>query len=160
KGVLNRVGAQAKSALPQVVPAFGTAAPAGAEALVDLWRLPTPRPRGTLVAQVSSYDRTGANFDQGVGPDTVPYLVALGNPPLSVDNSYLYQEGDRYVVFDETGPGVVWRIWMTGLDAFFGGGSLGGDIAIEVDGETVPRVQLSRAAFFAGATPPFLVPLA
>lgn len=157
-GVFARATAQTTCALAQAVPGSGTCAPAGAEALVDLWRLPTPRPAGTRVAQVSSYDRTGANFDQGVGPDTVPYLVALGIPPLSLDNSFLYEDGGRFVVFDEVGPGVVWRIWTTGLEAFFGSGALGGDIAVEVDGETT--VQHTRTAFFAGTTPPFLAPFA
>jgi hypothetical protein len=35
----------------------------------------------------------------------------------SLDNSYPYRDGERYVIFDQLGPGVVYRIWMTGLDA-------------------------------------------
>lgn len=73
---------------------------------------------------MSSYDRTGGNADLGIGPDTLPLLSGLGVTPIELDFSYLYREGDRFVVFDEIGPGVVWRIWMTGVDALFNG-SLG-----------------------------------
>jgi hypothetical protein len=111
------------------------------------------------VAQVSSYDRTGGNADLGIGPDTAPLLPLLGLPTVELDHSYLHREGERYVVFDELGPGVVWRIWMTGLDGLLGDG-LGGDIVFELDGSTVPRVALPRATLFAGATAPFLAPLA
>ena len=158
-GVLARARAQTSCALALALPASGMCAPSGLEALVDLWRLPTPRPPGTRLAQVSSYDRTGGNADLGIGPDTAPLLAFLGLPAIQLDFSYLYRDGDRYVVFDEIGPGVVWRIWMTGIDALFAGG-LGGDVAFEVDGEPAPRLQLERPALFTGATAPFLAPLA
>ena len=158
-GLLARVRAQTSCAVAQVSPAAVPCAPAGAEALVDLWRLAAVRPPGTLVAQISSYDRSGGNADLGVGPDSAPLLAALHLPAVELDNSYLYREGDRYVIFDEAGPGVVWRIWMTGLDGLFNG-HLGGDLAFELDDETVPRLALTREQLFAGRTAPFLVPLA
>jgi hypothetical protein len=158
-GVLARGRVQMRCALAHALPASGTCAPSGLEALVDLWRLPTPRPPGTRLAQVSSYDRTGGNADLGIGPDTAPLLAFLGLPAVQLDFSYLYRDGDRYVVFDEVGPGVVWRIWMTGIDALFAG-KLGGDVVFELDGEPVPRLQLDRAALFTGTTAPFLTPLA
>lgn len=154
-----RVRSQTTCALAAALPSLPPCAPASVEALGDLWRLAGPRPPGTRVAQVSSYDRTGGNADLGVGPDTAPLLVSLGLPAVELDNSYLYREGDRYVIFDELGPGVVWRIWVTGLDGLLGG-ALAGDIAFELDGEAVPRLVLQRAALFAGTTAPFLTPLA
>ena len=108
--------------------------PVGLDALVDLDSLPLLRPPGQRVEQISSYDRTGGNGDLGVGPDTAELLRLLGIEPTEADNSFLYRDGDRYVIFDELGPGVVYRIWMTGLDSFFNG-SLGGDIAFELDDE-------------------------
>jgi hypothetical protein len=111
------------------------------------------------VEQISSYDRTGGNADLGVGPDTSELLRLLGIEPMEVDNSFLYREGERYVIFDETGPGVVYRIWMTGLDSLFQGG-LAGDIAFELDGEPQPRLVLTRDELFGGERAPFVSPLA
>lgn len=160
-GVLARARAASRCTALAALPAADTCAPTEADALVDLWRLAIPRPAGTRVAQVSSYDRSGGNTDFGIGPDTAALFAAIGAPPgLTLDHSYLYREGDRYVVFDERGPGVVWRIWMTGLDAFAAGGVLGGDLAFELDDEDVPRLQRTRAQLFSGTTPPFLAPLA
>jgi hypothetical protein len=158
-GLLARVRTQASCALGGALPAAPPCAPAGVEALADLWRLASPRSAGARVAQVSSYDRTGGNADLGIGPDTAPLLAILGLPSVELDHSYLYRDGDRYVVFDERGPGVVWRIWMTGLDGLLDRG-LHGDIAFELDGEAVARATLPRATLFAGGTAPFLTPLA
>jgi len=118
--------------------------PVGVSAVADLTTLTTVRPPGQNSAQVSSYDRTGGNIDFG-------FFATLPNP-------YLYEEGGRYVIFDQFGPGVVYRIWMTGLDTVPEGG-LAGDIAFELDGEPLPRLQLSRRDFFLAETPPFVAPL-
>jgi hypothetical protein len=128
-------------------------------ALTDLARIAELRPPGLSVAQVSSYDRTGGNADLGIGPDTAELLALLGVPPTELDNSYLYRDGERYVVFDEVGPGLVARIWMTGLDSLFRG-ALGGDVAFDFDDEPVPRLVLTREELFSGARAPFLAPLA
>ena len=133
--------------------------PVGLDALVDLDSIAELRPPGMRVEQVSSYDRSGGNVDFGVGPDTADLLRKVGAEPTEIDNSYLYRDGDRYVVFDELGPGVVYRIWMTGLDALFLGG-LQGDIAFELDDEPAPRLQLPRAELFSGQRAPFVTPLA
>jgi hypothetical protein len=133
--------------------------PIGLDALTDLAAIAEIRPAGLRVEQISSYDRTGGNGDLGVGPDTAELLALLGIPPFELDNSYLYREGDRYVVFDAEGPGVVARLWMTGLDALFQG-ELGGDIAFELDDEPTPRLSLTRTELFSGVRPPFLAPLA
>jgi hypothetical protein len=133
--------------------------PVGLAALTDLDALAELRLPGTRVEQVSSYDRTGGNADLGVGPDTAELLRNLGLEPTELDNSYLYRDGDRYVIFDQFGPGVVYRIWMTGLDAIFRG-ALAGDIAFEIDDESEPRLELSRSDMFSGTHAPFLAPLA
>jgi hypothetical protein len=150
---------QTTCALGDALPAATACAPTTAEALVDLWHLAAARRPGVVAGQVSSYDRSGGNLDFGLGPDTAPFLEDLGLPPFTLDHSYLYRDGDRYVVFDEIGPGVVWRIWMTGLDALFAN-ALGGDIAFELDDEPTPRLVLAREALFSGAAAPFLAPLA
>jgi len=122
-----------------------TALPIGLDAVIDLASLASLRPAAQRSAQVSSYDRTGGNIDAGLF-GALPY-------------SYLYEENGRYFIFDQLGPGVVYRIWMTGLDTTPEGG-LAGDVAFELDGEIVPRLQISRRELFSGETPPFLAPLA
>lgn len=117
--------------------------PVGLAAVTDLETLPVLRPPGFRSGQVSSYDRTNGNIDSGL----------LGQFPYS----YLYEDDGRYVIFDQRGPGVVYRIWMTGITRD-GGGNLLGDIAFEIDGQS--GLQLSRADLFSGATAPFLFPLA
>ena len=135
------------------------ALPVGLAAVTDLTALAELRPPGYRVEQVSSYDRTGGNADLGIGPDTLDLLSILNASAVELDNSYLYQEGDRYVIFDSRGPGVVYRIWMTGVDGLFHG-VLGGDIAFELDDEPTPRLTLSRKDLFSGTVPPFVTPLA
>lgn len=139
--------------------ARATVVPFGLAAVTDLASIAELKPPGVSVAQISSYDRTGGNADLGLGPESSQLLAAFGAPPTLLDNSYLYRDGDRYVIFDERGPGVVARIWMTGLDDLFLG-ALEGDIAFEVDDEPLPRYVVPRADLFSGTTPPFLAPLA
>jgi len=133
--------------------------PVGLHAVTDLVTIAELRPPGFAAAQISSYDRTGGNGDLGLGPESANLLGAFGIPPQELDNSYLYRDGERYVIFDEVGPGVVTRIWMTGLDGLFLD-SLRGDVAFEVDDEPTPRFVASRDDFFRGTTPPLLAPLA
>lgn len=137
----------------------GPSVPFGIAALTDLGTIAELRPPGAFVVQVSSHDRTGGNSDYGIGPDTVELLAPSGMPTTERDYSYLYRDGDRYVIFDELGPGVVDRIWMTGLDGVFSG-VLGGDISLELDDETSPRWASTRMDLFGGTVPPFLAPLA
>jgi hypothetical protein len=71
------------------------------------------------------------------------------------DPRFLRIEGDEQVVFEETGPGALVRIWMTQ------GPALDPDIRlrVRVDGETAPRVDLPIADLFAGRHAPFVPPL-
>jgi hypothetical protein len=73
----------------------------------DLPRLPA----GERIVQYSSHDRSGANNDGFDG----------------TYSSLFYEEG-QYVLFDESGPGCIDRIWMTKISVtnrvrfFFDGG--------------------------------------
>jgi len=106
--------------------------PRGAAAMWAFDRLPYFKP-GTSVRQVSSYDRTGGNYD--------------GN------GVYLYRNARTggYVVLDEYGAGTVFRIWATGLR--------GGDLRMYFDGEMTPRLNIPLDQFFQGTNAPFLFPL-
>jgi hypothetical protein len=98
-GLLATLGAACSDTDRELVPP-ATSLPYGIEALTDLTTIAELRPPGLRVEQVSSYDRTGGNADLGVGPDTADLLALLNIPPLELDNSYLYHDGDRYVIFD------------------------------------------------------------
>lgn len=151
---------QMTCAIADAVPTDVPCAPTDASALVDLWRLAVARPPGVLAGQISSYDRTGGNIDFGLGDDSAGFLALLGLPTtFRLDHSFLARDGERYVVFDEVGPGVVWRIWMTGLASLLGL-DLPGDVAFHLDDEPTPRLTLTRKDLFAGTTAPFLAPLA
>ena len=105
--------------------------PIGLESMLAFDRLPYFR-EGVRCAQSSSHDPTGGNADGSYG--------------------ILYTEEGNYVLFDEIGPGCLYRIWFTGIgDA--------GRIQFYFDGEETPRVDLDIDDFFSGAVPPFLSPL-
>jgi hypothetical protein len=123
----------------------------GLRSVTDLVGLAELRPPGQQVLQVSSYDRTGRNLDLGISSTDALFF--------HLDNSFLYQDGERYVIFDDIGPGIVYRIWMTDLGVETGTG-LRGDIAFEFDDEPMARLHLDRNDLFSGSTPPFIAPLA
>ena len=137
-------------------PPAAAAVPVGLAALTDLAGLAQQRPAGFRTQQVSSYDRTGGNLDFGISAEDA---LALTGFRAKLDNSFLYRDGDRYVIFDEVGPGIVTRIWMTEFTVSLGG-SIAGDLAFELDDEPTPRVQMSRQELFSGHVAPFLAPLA
>lgn len=95
--------------------------------------LPRYRP-GSVVAQESSYDRTGGNDDGFAGT-----------------YSSLRQEGGALVLADLEGPGVVHRIWTpTPTERL---------IAFYFDGEDTPRVRVPFVDLFSGEVEPFKRPL-
>jgi len=95
--------------------------------------LPRYRP-GSLVAQESSYDRTGGNDDGFAGT-----------------YSSLRREGDALVLADLDGPGVVDRIWTpTPTDRM---------VAFYFDGEDTPRVRVPFIDLFSGDVEPFVRPI-
>lgn len=101
--------------------------------LIDTTKLPLLREDATL--QVSSYDRTGGNDDG-----------------FSGNYSFLRQEGDQYVIFEDEGPGCVYRIWSANP----------GQRAIEFyfDGEEIPRLVFEHwEDMFLGKVEPFVSPV-
>lgn len=102
--------------------------------LIDTSKLPVLRDDQCL--QVSSYDRTGGNDDG-----------------FSGQFSFLRQEADgAYVIFEETGPGCIYRIWSANpgprrIEFYF-------------DGETEPRMAFDKwEDMFLGTVEPFLPPV-
>ena len=101
--------------------------------LIDTTRLAHLRDSKTL--QVSSYDRTGGNDDG-----------------FSGNHSFLRQEGDAYVIFEDEGPGCVYRIWSANPGAR--------RIEFYFDGETTPRLAFDNwEEMFQGKVEPFLPPV-
>ncbi|MBP8131910.1 MAG: DUF2961 domain-containing protein [Candidatus Hydrogenedentes bacterium] len=102
--------------------------------LVDTSKLPMLRDDQCL--QVSSFDRTGGNDDG-----------------FSGTYSYLRQEADgAYVIFEDSGPGCVYRIWSANpgprrIEFYF-------------DGETTPRLAFDKwEDMFLDKQEPFLSPV-
>lgn len=102
--------------------------------LIDTSKLPVLRDDQCL--QVSSFDRTGGNDDGFSGA-----------------YSYLRQEADgAYVIFDDSGPGCVYRIWSANpgprrIEFYF-------------DGETTPRLAFDKwEDMFLDKVEPFLSPV-
>src|SRR2546421_837160 len=121
--------------------------------LVDPVAALEPLPAGLRVVQHSSHDRRGANgdtssFDPLVSPVVFP--------------EYIRQEAGGFVLFDESRPGCLTRMWFTGFDAATGAtGSLTplGNLQFFFDGETRPRLDVAATALFTGRTTGFPVPL-
>ncbi|MEW6442786.1 MAG: glycoside hydrolase family 172 protein [bacterium] len=107
----------------------------GVEAVADAASLPLLRYR-TLARQLSSHDQTGGNDD--------------GFPR----NTQLYaDEKGEYVVFDDYGPGCIYRMWFTALIAW------DSQIRIYVEDMETPLVDLPFTCFFSQVQAPFLFPL-
>ncbi len=101
--------------------------------LAEIWRLPEYQ-TGSRVGMVSSYDRSGGNDDG-----------------FSGRYSFLRKEGEKLVIADLQGPGVVTRIWTptptSDLMEFY------------FDGESEPRIRIPFIDLFTGKVSPFLNPL-
>lgn len=102
--------------------------------LIDTSKLPVLR--DDVCLQVSSYDRTGGNDDG-----------------FSGQFSFLRQDADGgYVIFEETGPGCVYRFWSANpgprrIEFYF-------------DGEPEPRLAFDKwEDMFLGKVEPFLPPV-
>jgi hypothetical protein len=101
--------------------------------LIDTTKLPILRDDVTL--QTSSYDRTGGNDDG-----------------FSGNTAFLRKEGDAFVIFEDDGPGCVYRIWSANP----------GQRRIEFyfDGEATPRLAFdSWEDMFKGKVKPFIPPV-
>jgi hypothetical protein len=115
--------------------------PVGIRALDRLDLLPRLR-TGIVSGQVSSHDRTGGNDDG-----------------FSGTYSYLYREGEEYVLFDAAGPGCVYSLWLTYSYGTLTPDQRFGRFRFRLDGESIPRVDIGLAEMFAGTNAPFLAPL-
>jgi len=115
------------AAFAQVVP--------GIDAMVNLDDLPYVR-FGVQTLQVSSHDKLGLNYD--------------GFSGLFVT---LYSQGGEEILFDEQGPGCLYRMWFAKISEME-------SIRIYVDESPEPVVQAQPEALFSGELAPFLFPLA
>lgn len=98
---------------------------------VDL--LPTYR-TGQVVEQISSYDRTGGNDDG-----------------FSGKYSFVGKEGEKLILADLKGPGVIHRIWTPT--------PTNDTLSFYFDGERTPRLVISFMDLFSGKVYPFLKPV-
>ena len=93
-----------------------------------------PLYRDGMVEQVSSYDPTGGNEDGFAGK-----------------YSYIRKEGDKLVLAELEGPGVIQRIWTpTPTDDM---------LEFYFDGEQTPRLRLRFSDLFSGKVYPFVKPV-
>lgn len=107
--------------------------------LTDMEHLATLPAPGERCAQASSYDRA-SRYD----PATGRYL----NWSANGDGSGLVRTEDGKAVLAElAGPGVIWRFWQ----ALAGPGH----IAIYLDGQSEPAVDLPAEGYFNGKNAPF-----
>lgn len=114
------------------------ATPIGLDALGNPDALPLLREQTRLI-QFSSYDRTGEPSDANDDRNTW----------LRRD-----EHGD-YVLYEDAGPGCVYRIWMTWSQTEF---VTNNRIRIYFDGEAIPRVDRNVGDFFSGTNAPFVRP--
>lgn len=103
----------------------------GAEALGNLESLPLYRPAARF-AGTDSHDATGGNNDGFEGT-----------------YSYLYRDGDEWVLFEEEGPGCVYVVRTIGHQ---------GNFNVYLDGAEEPVIALPFEKMYAGDTPPFVSP--
>lgn len=117
-------------------PAFHLFAPEpGVDAVHDVAALPLLRLGGRTV-QLASADPAGGNEDG-----------FAGHSELYVD------ERGEHVVFDDFGPGCVYRLWLTAKLAWLG------RIRVYVDDLEHPVVDERLLDLFGGERPPFVAPL-
>jgi len=88
----------------------------------------------TIVGQISSYDTTGGN-----------------NDGFSGMYSYLRKEGNRLILADLKGPGVITRIWTPTPSE--------DTIEFYFDGETKPGIKVKFIDLFSGEIYPFIHPV-
>lgn len=112
-------------ALAQTLPAAAASILLQTNPLSLPW-LPVPDATKTLLR--SGFDYHDANYDSG-------NLIRVEPAGLSFSNTQ-----SAWVLFDETGPGVITSIWFTGKNKQ-GQAYLGGRLNFYFDGETRPRLS-------------------
>lgn len=93
-----------------------------------------PQYRSGIVEQESSYDRTGNNDDG-----------------FSGKYSYIGKEGNKLILADLKGPGVINRIWTPTPTT--------DTIQFYIDGEDTPRISVPFIDLFSGKVFPFIRPV-
>jgi hypothetical protein len=141
----------------------GSSPPVGLAAMRDIGSLPLLFPNGTQTRQTLSYDPTGGNWDHHFQAAFVKYPEA-------------HREADgteitEYVIFDEYGPGCLYRqqmnAWFDRSGIPNGWRPVGelnqpradANIRCYFDDESQPRVDLHLKEFFGANQPPFEPPL-
>ncbi len=106
--------------------------PVGLNALEQFEALPIFR-QGVIAQQLSSSDPLGSDFD---------------------NTGYLYIDGSEVVIFDQEGPGCVYRIWIRYMPM-----TPDRIIHFYFDYESEPRVSETIGNLFSGSLSPFLTPI-
>ncbi|MFP4056486.1 MAG: glycoside hydrolase family 172 protein [Candidatus Brocadiia bacterium] len=109
------------------------------ERLTDLEALAVLPPRGEKCQQWSSYDRR-SRYDAEKG-------AYVGWSANGDGNGVIRREGDRQVLAQMEGPGVIWRIWSAKPEK--------GPVRMYLDGAKEPAVDLPFRGYFDGEHPPF-----
>ncbi len=107
--------------------------------LTDLETLAVLPQPGEKCAQFSSYDRR-SRYDPASGK----YVAWTANGD---GNGIIRREGDKEVLAEIEGPGVIWRIWSAMPK--------GGHVRVFLDGATTPTIDLPFHNYFDGKVPPF-----
>lgn len=111
--------------------------------MLDLERLATLPAPGETSGMWSSYDRA-SRFDAATGKYV--FWPANGNDGWDC----IRMDGDRMVVAEMEGPGVIWRIWSANPGT--------GAMKIYLDGAAEPVVNLPFDDYFGKDKPPFNLP--
>ncbi len=139
----------------------------GLEAMQNLAQLPLLFPNGTVTKQPLAYDATGKNWDHHFLAAFTQYVDSVKQPDGSTTK--------EYVIFDEYGPGVLYRQQMnawydTYKDLLKPGVYLpygvinhpraDANILYYFDEEKEPRINMHLKDFFGAKKSPFVAPLA
>lgn len=100
--------------------------------LVDLEYLAKPPLKGEFSGSFSSYDRN-SKYDF----DTKSYVNWHANRD---GTGYVRKENNNIVVFEQDGPGVIWRVWSAL--------ALSGHIKIYIDNQKTPIIDKPFSDFF------------
>lgn len=109
--------------------------------MLDTQRLAVLPEPGEATAQQSSYDRA-SRYDA----ETDSYINWAANND-GFTPQFIRKEGDKEVLAEMEGPGVIWRIWSANPKE--------GHVRIYLDGSEEPAVDLPFSGYFNGENPPF-----
>ncbi|MGB3008564.1 MAG: DUF2961 domain-containing protein [Chitinophagaceae bacterium] len=139
----------------------------GLEAMQNFAQLPLLFPNGTVTKQSLAYDVTGKNWDHHFLAAFTQYVDSVKQPDGSTTK--------EYVIFDEYGPGVLYRQQMNAWydtyrdiikpGVFLPYGDLNhpradANIRYYFDDEKEPRINMHLKDFFGTKKSPFTAPLA